>query len=50
MTKTLILIVILITLYLYWKRQSKTISPKSDKEEVFFDAEDWESDNNSNHD
>ena len=63
MTKYLILLVILIALYLYWKaQQTKILPPKTDdiierkgkQKEVFWDAQDFElSDNestNSDHD
>ena len=50
MTKYLILLAILLALYLYWKAQQKTISPKTDdiierkgkQKEVFWDAQDFE--------
>ena len=62
MTKTLIIIALLVLIYLYWKAQQKTIAPKTEdiierqgkSQETFWDAEDFElSDNestNSNHD
>ena len=61
MTKTLILIALIVLIYLYWKHQQKTIAPKPEEiierktKEAFWDAEDFDLDsdednNNSNHD
>ena len=56
MTKYLILITILIILYLYWKtQQNQSSSPKPDEiierkgkqKEIFWDAEDYDLDENS---
>jgi len=62
MTKTLIIIALLVLIYLYWKAQQKTIAPKTEdiierkgkQKEVFWDAQDFDlsdsESNNSNHD
>ena len=61
MTKTLILIALIVLIYLYWKYQStKTLPHNPDDiierqgKEVFWDAEDFDlsdnESNNSNHD
>ena len=60
MTKTLIIIALLVLIYLYWKAQQKTIAPKPDDiierkgKETFWDAQDFElsddESNNSDHD